>query len=121
MANRVRLLGVDYDPHTNALELELGSGDHRAFNPREVWAVEESDGFVSSIQIVRNDGAKELVNITRGRAVEEEKVRVDVHPYPARSRGKELRTSTLTRFPIASLIPGDGRSRGWIRSAICPS
>ena len=66
VANRVRLLGVDYDPHTNALELELGSGDHRAFNPREVWAVEESDGFVSSIQIVRDDGAKELVNITRG-------------------------------------------------------
>ena len=66
VANRVRLLGVDYDPHTNALELELGSGDHRAFNPREVWAVEESDGFVSSIQIVREDGAKELVNITRG-------------------------------------------------------
>ena len=66
VANRVRLLGVDYDPHTNALELEFGSGDHRAFNPREVWAVEESDGFVSSIQIVRDDGAKELVNITRG-------------------------------------------------------
>ncbi len=68
LASKVRLLGVDYDPHTNALELELGSGDHRAFNPREVWAVEESDGFVSSIQIVRDDGAKELVNITRGRA-----------------------------------------------------
>ncbi len=66
VANRVRLLGVDYDPHTNALELELGSGDHRAYNPREVWAVEESDGFVSSIQIVRDDGAKELVNISRG-------------------------------------------------------
>jgi len=41
VASRVRLLGVDYDPHTNALELELGSGDHRAYNPREVWAVEE--------------------------------------------------------------------------------
>ena len=66
VASRVRLLGVDYDPHTNALELELGSGDHRAYNPREVWAVEESDGFVSSIQIVRDDGAKELVNISRG-------------------------------------------------------
>jgi len=66
VANRVRLLGVDYDPHTNALELELGSGDHRAYNPREVWAVEESDGFVSSIQIVRDDGARELVNISRG-------------------------------------------------------
>ena len=70
VANRVPLLGVDYDPHTNALELELGSGDHRAFNPREVWTVEESDGFVSSIQIVREDGAKELVNITRGRGAQ---------------------------------------------------
>jgi len=66
LANKARLLGVDYDPHTNALELELESGDHRSFNPREVWAVEESDGFVSGIQIVRDDGAKELVNITRG-------------------------------------------------------
>ena len=66
LANRVRLLGVDYDPHTNALELELESGDHRAYRPREVWAVEEPDGFVSSIQIVRDDGARELVTISRG-------------------------------------------------------
>jgi uncharacterized protein DUF5335 len=66
LANGVRLLGVDYDPHTNALELELESGDHRAFNPREVWAVEESDGFISSLQIVRDDGSRELVNISRG-------------------------------------------------------
>jgi hypothetical protein len=66
LASGVRLLGVDYDPHTNALELELESGDHRAFNPREVWAVEESDGFISSLQIVRDDGSRELVNISRG-------------------------------------------------------
>ena len=66
LANKVRLLGVDYDPHTNALELELESGDHRAYKPREVWAVEEADGFISSIQIVRDDGARELVNISRG-------------------------------------------------------
>lgn len=66
LANNVRLLGVDYDPHTNAIELELESGDHRSFHPREVWAVEESDGFISSLQIVRDDGSKELVNISRG-------------------------------------------------------
>jgi hypothetical protein len=66
LARNVRLLGVDYDPHTNALELELESGDHRSYRPREVWAVEEADGFVSSIQIVREDGARELVNISRG-------------------------------------------------------
>ncbi|HET7374575.1 MAG TPA: DUF5335 family protein [Gemmatimonadaceae bacterium] len=66
VASKVRLLGVDYDPHTNALELELATGDHRAFNPREVWAVEDADGFISSLQIVRDDGAREVVNISRG-------------------------------------------------------
>ena len=65
VASKVRLLGVDYDPHTNALELELASGDHRAFNPREVWTVEDADGFISSLQIVREDGAREVVNISR--------------------------------------------------------
>ena len=65
LATGARLLGVDYDPHTNALELELGSGEHRAYKPREVWAVEEADGFISGLEIVRRDGARELVNIRR--------------------------------------------------------
>jgi hypothetical protein len=65
LANGAKLLGVDYDPHTNALELELEAGDHRAFNPREVWAVEEPDGFISALQVVRDDGAREVVNIRR--------------------------------------------------------
>jgi hypothetical protein len=65
LASGVKLLGVDYDPNTNALELELESGDHRAFNPREVWAVEEPDGFISALQVVRDDGAREIVNIRR--------------------------------------------------------
>lgn len=69
LAKKVRLLGVDYDPHTNALELELASGDHRAYKPREVWAVEEADGFVSGIQIVREDGAREVVSISRGHSI----------------------------------------------------
>lgn len=60
-----QLRGVDYDPHTNALELELDSGDHRAYQPREVWAIEESDGFVSGLQIVRDDGTTEIVTIAR--------------------------------------------------------
>jgi len=65
VASGARLLGVDYDPHTNALEIELGSGEHRAFQPREVWAIEESDGFISALQIIRRDGAREVVRIRR--------------------------------------------------------
>ena len=66
VASGARLRGVDYDPHTNALELELESGEHRAYKPREVWAIEEPDGFISGLQIVRSDGARELVTIRRG-------------------------------------------------------
>src|SRR5215211_4660599 len=66
IASGVRLLGVGYDPHTNALELELESGDHRSYRPREVWAVEESDGFITALQVVREDGEREVVNIRRG-------------------------------------------------------
>jgi hypothetical protein len=65
-ASGVRLLGITYDKHTNALEVELDSGDHRTYKPREVWAVEEPDGFVSALDIVRSDGAREVVTIKRG-------------------------------------------------------
>jgi hypothetical protein len=60
-----RLLGITYDPHRNSLELALESGDHRVYDPREVWVVEDLDGFVSAIEIVRQDGAKEVVTIRR--------------------------------------------------------
>jgi len=65
VASGARLLGVDYDPHTNAIEIELDTGEHRAYQPREVWAIEEPDGFITGLQIVRSDGARELVQIRR--------------------------------------------------------
>lgn len=45
------------------LELELDRGDHRVYQPQEVWVVEEPNGFVSSIEIVRPNGRREIVNI----------------------------------------------------------
>jgi len=61
-----RLLGVTYEPKKNTLEFELQSGDHRVFQPKEVWVLEEQDGFISSIEVVRPDGAKEVVSVKRG-------------------------------------------------------
>jgi len=60
-----RLIGITYDPHDNALEFELESGDHRAFQPREVWVIEEPDGFLSTVEVVRDDGTRELVRVQR--------------------------------------------------------
>jgi hypothetical protein len=60
-----RLLGITYDQHTDSLEFELDAGDHRIVEPREVWAMEEEDGFLSAIEVVHSDGAREVVSIKR--------------------------------------------------------
>ena len=61
-----RLLGITYDRGSNALEIALETGDHRTYAPKEVWAVEEPDGFVSAVEVVRADGVREIVNVRRG-------------------------------------------------------
>jgi hypothetical protein len=67
-ATGVRLEGITFDTHTGALEFALDVGGHRVYRPREVWTVEEPDGFVSSIEVVRADGEKEIVAVRqRGR------------------------------------------------------
>lgn len=65
-ADGARLTGITYDHKDNALDIILEAGDHRVYQPREVWVVEEADGFVSAIQIVGTDGRREVVSVRRG-------------------------------------------------------
>ena len=60
-----RLIGISYEPRTRALEVELESGGLRAYRPKEVWAIEEEDGFIRAIEIVRDDDTKEIVQVRR--------------------------------------------------------
>lgn len=64
-AEGAHLLGITYDPKTKSLEVELESGDHRAIQPKEVWAIEDDDGFVRAIEIIRDDDASEIVRVRR--------------------------------------------------------
>lgn len=64
-ARSARLMGITYDRHTNALEIALASGDHRAYGPQEVWVREDDDGFLSAIEVVRSDGVREVVSLRR--------------------------------------------------------
>ena len=41
------------------------TGDHRIPQPKEVWTVEEPDGFITSIEIVRDDATREIVKVNR--------------------------------------------------------
>src|SRR5262245_2969093 len=68
VAEGARLMGITYDPKARSLELELDSGDHRIEEPKEVWAISENDGFVSSIEVVRKDQTKEIVKVHRAGA-----------------------------------------------------
>ena len=64
----VRLLGVSYDRKSDVLEVLLKNMDHLVFQPKEISAIEEGDGFLPGIEIVRGDGTKEVLTIRRGEA-----------------------------------------------------
>ena len=60
-----RLRGITYDSKDRAIEFELDSGEHRINHPREVWTVVEPDGFIKAIEVVRDDDAREIVQVKR--------------------------------------------------------
>jgi hypothetical protein len=65
-AEGAHLVGVTYDPKENALELTFEYGQHRTYHPAEVWTVEEeTDGFVRAIELVHDDGTREVVRVRR--------------------------------------------------------
>jgi hypothetical protein len=66
VASGVRLLGIDYDPHTRALEILLDGGDRRVYEPREVWTVEDSNGFINSMEVILADGTRQVMKIKQG-------------------------------------------------------
>jgi hypothetical protein len=59
------LLGMTYDPKSNAFELALQDVDHLVFRPAEIAVIEEDDGFISELEIVRADDVKEIVHLRR--------------------------------------------------------
>jgi hypothetical protein len=61
----VRLLGLTYDPKSDALEVLLENVDHLIFRPTEIWVVEGEPGFISTLEILQSDGTKELIYVRR--------------------------------------------------------
>ena len=61
-----RLLGITYDVHDHALELQLDTTTHRIEAPKEVWTVEEQGGLISAIEVVCTDGSRQVVSIKPG-------------------------------------------------------
>ncbi len=60
-----QLRGITYDPKERAIEFEVEGGDHRVVEPKEVWTMEEPDGFIRTIEIVHDDETREIVRVNR--------------------------------------------------------
>jgi hypothetical protein len=65
LARCAHLLGITYERRTRRLEFELDSADHRIEEPAEVWVLEEPDGFLSALEVVYEDGSRQVVSIKR--------------------------------------------------------
>jgi hypothetical protein len=68
-ASVVPLIGMDYDPRSNAFELVLADVDHLMFYPTEIAVIEEDDGFISAMEVTRVDATQEIVQIRRSAAL----------------------------------------------------
>jgi hypothetical protein len=60
------IFGITYDRKEKGLEFELEAGDHRILNPKEVWVAEDFDGFIRSIEVVTDDGLRQVATVKRG-------------------------------------------------------
>jgi len=61
----VPLFGMAYDRKSNAFELVLANVDHLSYYPTEIVVVEEDDGFISALEVIRLDGTREIVQLQR--------------------------------------------------------
>jgi hypothetical protein len=64
--SNARLLGLTFDPKSKAFEVVVKGAAHFIFRPVALWVVEdERSGFVSTIELVRSDGIKEILHLRR--------------------------------------------------------
>jgi hypothetical protein len=63
------LLGLTYDARTSTIEVLVENVDHLVYRPTELWVIETDDGFVSTMEMVRADGTREILHLQRGGSV----------------------------------------------------
>jgi len=56
------LVGISYDPKDDAFEVATPGVSHRISHPKEIF-VREQRGQLSSVEVVNQDGTKEIVEL----------------------------------------------------------
>src|SRR5512144_427022 len=67
-ASAIRLLGLTYDPKSQVFEVAMKDVDHLVFRPAEIWILEDEPGLVSTVEIIDEDGTKEILYVRSGGA-----------------------------------------------------
>lgn len=65
-AHNARLLGLSYDPRSQAFEVLLDGADHMTFQPAEIWVLEGDSDVIAVFELVQADGTKQLIHVKQG-------------------------------------------------------
>jgi hypothetical protein len=57
------LAGITYDPRSDLLEVLVENMDHLVLHPEEIYVDETATGILSSLEVIRKDGTKEIVEV----------------------------------------------------------
>lgn len=57
------LEGITYDTRKEMLNVKVEDLDHMIWYPTEIHVDEEPDGWITSIEIKKNDGSREIIEI----------------------------------------------------------
>ena len=61
-ADWVTLIGLDYDPKDDVVEVALEGLDHLIHNPRDIF-VEQGDGQLTTIEIIDAEGVRQIIKL----------------------------------------------------------
>lgn len=65
-AQNARLLGLSFDPHSDAFAVMLSGADHMTFKPAEIWVLEGDADVIAVFELVQEDGTKQLIHVKAG-------------------------------------------------------
>ncbi len=65
-AQNARLLGLSFDPHSEAFEVLIDGADHMIFQPAEIWVLEGDTAVIAVFELVHADGTKQLIHVKEG-------------------------------------------------------
>jgi len=57
------LEGITYNPKDDLLDIKLEDLDRMILHPSEIYVDEDTDGWINSMEIVEQDGTKDIVEI----------------------------------------------------------